>query len=427
MSRWAGERRRPSTRRNWHCASARLSPLHLTFLPSAPGVCSFELEVRVSDRQTSVRGWVRPLRPCLSDHLHYWRFVYGICVCLRHLRLGLCICVLTTAAGCGGSAPPTTPTPVAPPAPTSAGRHEVTLPGNGVPLGGYLYIPDVPGPSPALIVLHGWQPAGTNGAALVEARARRLADEAYVALALSLRGWPPSGGADDCALRQPDDVAAAASWLRTLPGVLPDRIALVGFSQGGQVALLAATRDPRLRAIVAYYPVTDVASWKTTTPTPTSPGTLRRSASPAESPRVHQWRTPVPLTLLCCWFTGTPTRVCRRRKAKPCTPRCSRLAARAICCLFPGPATDSPLPRKPLPAPLSTRSSPDGCGRSAHGSPAIAGATRVSRFAARRQGRCGLHATQAQPPRHRRRARAGPSRIRTSVGPAVRRRRAASR
>jgi hypothetical protein len=47
------------------------------------------------------------------------------------------------------------------------------------------------------------------------------ADDGYVALALALRGWPPSGGADDCALRQPDDVAAAAAWLRTLPACSP--------------------------------------------------------------------------------------------------------------------------------------------------------------------------------------------------------------
>ena len=58
-----------------------------------------------------------------------------------------------------------------------------------------------------------------------------------------MRGWAPSGGADDCGLRQPDDVARAVEWMRTLPGVLADRVALVGFSQGGQVALLTAVRD----------------------------------------------------------------------------------------------------------------------------------------------------------------------------------------
>ena len=91
--------------------------------------------------------------------------------CVPFVLVGLAASL--AAAGCGGSSSPTTPTIVTPPAPTTAGRHEVTLLGDGVPLGGYLFIPDTPGPRPALIVLHGWQPAGTNGAALVEARARR--------------------------------------------------------------------------------------------------------------------------------------------------------------------------------------------------------------------------------------------------------------
>ena len=81
----------------------------------------------------------------------------------------------------------------------------------------------------------------------------------------------PSGGVDDCGLRQPDDVAAVAAWLRTQPGVLADRIGIVGFSQGGQVALLTATRDPRLAAVVAYFPVTDVARWRQTTNNPAIP------------------------------------------------------------------------------------------------------------------------------------------------------------
>jgi dipeptidyl aminopeptidase/acylaminoacyl peptidase len=131
-----------------------------------------------------------------------------------------------------------------------------------------------------VIVLHGWQPAGTNGAAAVEARAKRYADDGYVALAMAMRGWPPSGGSDDCGLRQPDDVVAAAAWLGAQPGVLADRVALVGFSQGGQVALLAAARDPRIRAVVAYFPVTDVGLWKTTTTNADIPGYIAAVCEP---------------------------------------------------------------------------------------------------------------------------------------------------
>ena len=188
--------------------------------------------------------------------------------------------VLAGACGGGGADAPTAPTPPPVQVPTTPGRHAVTIAGDGVTLGGLLYLPSSSGPRPAIIVLHGWQPAGTNGAAVVEGRAARFADQGYVALALSMRGWPPSGGSDDCGLRQPDDVAAAAAWLRALPGVAPDRIAMVGFSQGGQVALLAAARDARLRGVAAYFPVTDVARWKVTTANADIPGYITATCEP---------------------------------------------------------------------------------------------------------------------------------------------------
>lgn len=181
-------------------------------------------------------------------------------------------------AGCDSIEPPTAPSATTvPPAP---GRHDVTIVADGAVLGGILYRPETREARPAIIVLHGWQAAGTNGAAVVEARARRYAEDGYVALALSLRGWPPSGGNDDCGLRQPDDVVAAAEWLRGAAGVQAERVGIVGFSQGGQVALLAAARDRRLRAVVAFFPVTDVAAWKNTTANADIPGYVTAVCEP---------------------------------------------------------------------------------------------------------------------------------------------------
>ncbi len=195
-------------------------------------------------------------------------------------RLGLVLAVAVTLSACGGNAPTSPTASSATPPPTAAGRHAVSFAGGDLTLGGLLYLPDANEPRPAIIVLHGWLAAGTNGAAVVEARAARLAADGYVALALAMRGWPPSAGADDCGLRQPDDVVAATAWLRTLPGVAADRIAVVGFSQGGQVALLAAARASSLRAVVAYYPVTDVARWKTTTANPDIPDYITAVCEP---------------------------------------------------------------------------------------------------------------------------------------------------
>lgn len=209
-------------------------------------------------------------------------------------------------AGLGGLAcserldQPTAPTSSNPT--TEAGTHSVSIATDGLIIGGILVRPDTAGARPAIVVLHGWQPAGTNGASVVEARARRYAANGYVALAVSMRGWPPSGGADDCGLRQPADLVAVLAWLRAQPAVAADRIGLVGFSQGGQVALLAAARDSSVQAVVAYYPVTDVALWKATTANADIPGYVTSVCEPGgttpRSPLAHAADIAAPVLLV---------------------------------------------------------------------------------------------------------------------------------
>lgn len=170
------------------------------------------------------------------------------------------------------------------------GRYDVTLPGAGVTLGGILFRPAATERRvPAIIVLHGWAEVGVPGAPRVEGTARRLSEQGYVTLALSMRGWPNSGGRDDCGLEQPDDIAKAAEWLASLSGVNPDRIGVLGFSQGGQVALLAGARTKRIKAIVAYYPVTDIQRWGVTT----SHSGIRNSYVPYVCEPGGHWRSPV--------------------------------------------------------------------------------------------------------------------------------------
>jgi dienelactone hydrolase len=51
---------------------------------------------------------------------------------------------------------------------------------------------------------------------------------------------------------QLDDVMAALSFLKTVPGIDSHRIAVAGHSFGGQLTLLAAERDSTVRAAVAF-------------------------------------------------------------------------------------------------------------------------------------------------------------------------------
>lgn len=146
--------------------------------------------------------------------------------------------------------------------PARAGATVVEVQGDGVKLQGYLFLPnDTLKPAPAIIVLHGWD----GNAMTVAGVAQTLSREGYVALALSMRGWYGSEGVDDCGLQQPADIASVIEQLANQPYVLPDHIGLLGFSQGGQVALLTAVRMPKVRAVAAYYPVTNIDRWKETT------------------------------------------------------------------------------------------------------------------------------------------------------------------
>jgi dienelactone hydrolase len=63
------------------------------------------------------------------------------------------------------------------------------------------------------------------------------------------------------AWRDPSDAGRALEILRANPKVDRARIALMGFSQGGVFSLLIAAHEADVRAVVAYYPVTDFTEW----------------------------------------------------------------------------------------------------------------------------------------------------------------------
>jgi uncharacterized protein len=100
----------------------------------------------------------------------------------------------------------------------------------------------------AVIALHG---TGSNRLG-VERHARLLARRGYGVLALDLRGHGESEGRSTSApWTMVDDVVAAVEWLAVRTDVSPDKVALLGVSMGGEVALRVAARRRDVRAIVA--------------------------------------------------------------------------------------------------------------------------------------------------------------------------------
>jgi acetyl esterase/lipase len=127
----------------------------------------------------------------------------------------------------------------------------------GVPLTLDIYRPQGSGPAPAVVQIYGgaWQ---TGAPSANGAFARYLAAHGYVVFAIDYRHaprwqWPA----------QRADVQAALDWVRANGvryGADPARLALVGRSSGGQLAMLAAygRGAPAVQAVVIYYGPVDL-------------------------------------------------------------------------------------------------------------------------------------------------------------------------
>lgn len=116
-----------------------------------------------------------------------------------------------------------------------------------------------------VIILHGWFEEGINGAKEYLSYAEKLvAMTGYSAVTLSMRGWPDTGGLDDCGHMQALDMTEAIDWLTNQESLKIKSIGLIGFSQGGQVSLLTAANSKTVDFVVAYYPVTDIEAWQRT-------------------------------------------------------------------------------------------------------------------------------------------------------------------
>lgn len=99
----------------------------------------------------------------------------------------------------------------------------------------------------AVIVLGGSE-GGLGGS---RSLARRLAAAGFDAIAVSYFGEPGQATRLDQIPVEP--VTRAREWLEARPGP-GEAIAVLGVSKGGELALLTASRDPALRAVVAAVP-----------------------------------------------------------------------------------------------------------------------------------------------------------------------------
>jgi dienelactone hydrolase len=129
-----------------------------------------------------------------------------------------------------------------------------------LPLQGYLRRANGAGPSPAVVLLHG---CNGNWGRLDKNWGKRIASWGYVTLTVDSFG--PRGLKDTCDSGAPVDLAFdayhALNFLVRQPFVDPARVAALGFSQGGWLALTSVehgaieqTSQNKFRAAIAFYP-----------------------------------------------------------------------------------------------------------------------------------------------------------------------------
>jgi fermentation-respiration switch protein FrsA (DUF1100 family) len=125
---------------------------------------------------------------------------------------------------------------------------------DNVALRGWLFVPDGPGPHPAITMAHGFAGVKEHG---LERFALAFVNAGFVVLVHDHRGFGASDGSprnDIDPWVQIADWRRAISFLESQPFVDPDRIGLWGSSYAGGHAIVLGATDRRLRAVVAQVP-----------------------------------------------------------------------------------------------------------------------------------------------------------------------------
>jgi len=136
--------------------------------------------------------------------------------------------------------------------------ESVKVPANGFVLAGTLSRPAEPAAGsrlPAVVLVGGSGPTDRDGVAfgipMLGQIADSLANAGFIVIRYDKRGIGQSGGRAEAATLADyaEDVRAVVKLLSERKDVDPKRICVVGHSEGGSVALLAASKDKRIAAV----------------------------------------------------------------------------------------------------------------------------------------------------------------------------------
>jgi pimeloyl-ACP methyl ester carboxylesterase len=138
-----------------------------------------------------------------------------------------------------------------------------TIPAGDLMLRGKLVLPLGEPPFPVVVLVHG---SGKESAVDTYFMQYLFAAHGVAVLAYDKRGTGGSTGTYNQNFHLlSDDTVAVVEWLRSRPEVEPDNIHLAGYSQGGWIAPLAASKSDGIRSLLINYgpmvPITEEDRW----------------------------------------------------------------------------------------------------------------------------------------------------------------------
>ena len=143
---------------------------------------------------------------------------------------------------------------------SNPGDEAVLIPGIGFNIGATITKPSAATAGarlPAVILLAGAgvndRDGQSNGVSTLGQLAGAIAKAGYLVVRYDKRGYGQSGGRSESSTLtdQAEDVRSVVKWLNERKDVDPKRIAVVGHSEGAWVAMIAASKERKLAAVVS--------------------------------------------------------------------------------------------------------------------------------------------------------------------------------
>ncbi|RYZ50341.1 MAG: hypothetical protein EOP07_23125, partial [Proteobacteria bacterium] len=129
----------------------------------------------------------------------------------------------------------------------------------GIKIDSRLYVPNAEefaGLRPTVIFASSWALDKYE----YEVQARRFAEEGFIVLSYTPRGFGKSDGViSGAGPNDQNDVSVLIDWLEANTAIDISNLAMAGISYGGGLALLSATREPRLKTVVSMSGWADLA------------------------------------------------------------------------------------------------------------------------------------------------------------------------